>query len=96
MYYADEVRDFKQVSKGENVKVSQQELELGIGLIDRLTSEEFHPENYEDEYRIRVLAMLDENSKGKEITISAPGAPTSSQSRRHHGSAKAQHGENPR
>jgi DNA end-binding protein Ku len=72
MYYADEVRDFKQVSKGENVKVSQQELELGIGLIDRLTSEEFHPENYEDEYRIRVLAMLGEKTKGKEITISAP------------------------
>jgi non-homologous end joining protein Ku len=39
------------------VNVSKQELEL-IGLIDRLTSEEFHPENYEDDYRIRVLAML--------------------------------------
>ncbi len=45
---------------------------FGNGLIDRLTSEEFNPENYEDEYRIRVLAMLDEKSKGKEITISAP------------------------
>lgn len=45
--------------KGENVKVSEMDLELGIGLIDRLTSEEFHPENYEDDYRIRVLAMLD-------------------------------------
>ena len=28
MYYADEVRDFKQVPKGENVKVSQKGLEL--------------------------------------------------------------------
>jgi DNA end-binding protein Ku len=72
MYYADEVRDFSQVPKGENVKVSEQELELGIGLIDKLTSEEFRPENYKDEYRIRVLAMLDEKSKGKEVTISAP------------------------
>jgi DNA end-binding protein Ku len=45
---------------------------LGIGLIERLTSEEFSPENYKDEYRIRVLAMLDEKSKGKEVTISAP------------------------
>ena len=60
------------VLKGEKVKVSEKELELGVGLIDRLTSEEFHPENYEDEYRIRVLAMLDEKSKGQEITISAP------------------------
>jgi hypothetical protein len=30
------------------------------------------PENFKDEYRIRVLAMLDEKSKGKEITIPAP------------------------
>jgi DNA end-binding protein Ku len=72
MYHADEVRDFKQVPKGENVKVSENELELGVGLIDRLTSEEFNPENFKDEYRIRVLAMLDEKSKGKEITIPAP------------------------
>jgi hypothetical protein len=45
--------------KGDNVKVSENELELGVDLIERLTSEEFHPENYEDEYRIRVLAMPD-------------------------------------
>jgi non-homologous end joining protein Ku len=65
MYYADEVRDFGQVPKGENLKVSEKELELGIGLIARLTSEESHPENYKDEYRIRVLTMLDEKNKGK-------------------------------
>ena len=72
MYHADEVRDFQQVPKGKKVNVSKQELELGIGLIDRLTSEEFNPENYKEEYRIRVLAMLDEGSKGKEVTTSAP------------------------
>jgi DNA end-binding protein Ku len=67
-----EVRDFKQAPKCEKVNVSAKELELGIGLIDRLTTEEFNPENYQDDYRIRVLAMLDEKSKGKEVTISAP------------------------
>jgi DNA end-binding protein Ku len=75
MYHADEVRDFQQVPKGEKVKVSEKELDLGIGLIDRLTSEEFNPENYKDEYRIRVLAMLDEKSKGKEIVIDTASAP---------------------
>jgi DNA end-binding protein Ku len=68
------IRDFKQV-QGENVKVSQKELELGVGLIDRLTSEEFNPENYKDEYRVRVLGMLDEKSKGKEIVIGKAPAP---------------------
>ena len=71
MYHADEVRDFNQVPKGEKVNVSKQ-LELGVGLIDKLSAEEFNPENYKDEYRIRVLAMLDEKSKGKEVTIPAP------------------------
>jgi non-homologous end joining protein Ku len=73
MYHAGEVRDFQQVPKGEKVNVSEKELELSIGLLDRLTSEEFNPENYKDEYRIRVLAMLDEKSKGKEVTISSAG-----------------------
>jgi DNA end-binding protein Ku len=75
MYHADEVRDFKQVPKGDNVKVSEKELELGVSLIDRLTSEEFNAKNYKDEYRIRVLAMLDKKSKGKEIVIDKAPAP---------------------
>ncbi len=75
MYHADEVRDFKQVPKGQKVKVSKKELELGVGLIDRLTSEEFNRENYKDEYRIRVLGMLDEKSKGNEIVIGKAPAP---------------------
>jgi DNA end-binding protein Ku len=75
MYYGNEVRDFKQVPKGENVKVSEKELELGVGLIEHLTSEEFEAENYKDEYRIRVLGMLDKKSKGKEIVTTKPPAP---------------------
>jgi DNA end-binding protein Ku len=75
MYHADEVREFTQVPKGEKVKVSETEVELGVALIERLTSGEFKPENYKDEYRIRVLAMLDEKSKGKEIVIDTAPAP---------------------
>jgi DNA end-binding protein Ku len=40
-----------------------------------ITSEEFKPENYKDEYRIRVLGMLDKKSKGKEIVTTKPPAP---------------------
>ena len=38
-------------------------------------SDEFKPENYRDKYRERVQAMLDEKSKGREITVAAPEAP---------------------
>ena len=37
-------------------------------------SDNFEPEKYKDEYRIRVLAMLDEKSKGREVT-GAPAVP---------------------
>jgi non-homologous end joining protein Ku len=38
-------------------------------------SDEFEPDKYRDEYRERVQHMLDEKSKGQEITVLAPEAP---------------------
>ena len=56
------------------MKVSNKELELGIRLIDRLTSEQFNPKNYKDEYRRRVLAMLDERARARRYHFSASSA----------------------
>jgi DNA end-binding protein Ku len=33
---------------------------------------EFEPEKYHDEYRERVLAMIDQKVKGEEITVAPP------------------------
>jgi DNA end-binding protein Ku len=68
LFYANEVRDFGQIPKSENVKLSEQELTLGANLIEEM-SDEFDPGRYRDEYRIRVLAMMEEKSKGREITV---------------------------
>jgi DNA end-binding protein Ku len=76
MFYANEIRDFDQVPKAEGIRVSSEEIELGAGLIEKLSSENFEPENYEDEYRNRVLAMIEAKTKGREITI-PPRAPAS-------------------
>jgi non-homologous end joining protein Ku len=35
----------------------------------KLSSEEFEPQSYEDEYQARVLAMIENKIKGREITI---------------------------
>src|SRR4029450_9749322 len=70
LYYANEVRDFD-IAKGENVKLSDEEIELGADLIENM-SDEFNPEKYRDEYRERVQRMLEEKSKGREITVEAP------------------------
>jgi non-homologous end joining protein Ku len=40
----------------------------------RLSEDEFDPEQFRDEYRLRVQSMLDEKSKGKEVSITVPAA----------------------
>src|SRR5215471_2586004 len=72
MYFANEVRDFGQIPKAEGEKVPERETDLADNLIDTMSSPEFIPERYKDEYRERVLAMIDQKVKGQEITIAPP------------------------
>jgi DNA end-binding protein Ku len=43
--------------------------------VEKLSSGEFEPEAYSDEYRARVKAMLDQKAKGREITVAPPAPP---------------------
>jgi DNA end-binding protein Ku len=72
MYFADELRDFGEIDKGEDAKIKPGELELATRLIDELSSEEFRPEQYKDDYRLRVLDMLNMKIEGKEVTQVGP------------------------
>jgi DNA end-binding protein Ku len=72
MYFADEVRNFAEVDKGENAKIKPGELDLALRLIDELSHEEFKPEQYQDEYRLRVLDMVNMKVEGKEVTAVGP------------------------
>ena len=65
------MRNFADIPKAENAKLSDEEIQLGADLIESM-SDEFAPDRYKDEYRIRLLAMLDEKSKGQQITIPPP------------------------
>ena len=62
-----EVRDFGEIPKGDSQRITQEQLELGAGLIERMSSDKFEPEKYRDEYRLRVLAMVDAKIKGRQI-----------------------------
>ena len=75
MYYWNEVRDFSAIPKAEGERLTPEERELARGLVEKLSSDEFHPEAYKDEYRERVLAMLEQKAKGQEITVAPPAAP---------------------
>ncbi|HEV8479622.1 MAG TPA: Ku protein [Candidatus Eisenbacteria bacterium] len=72
MYFADEVRDFSEIEKGESASVKNGELELALRLIDELTGDAFQPERYHDDYRQRVLGAVEQKVEGKEVTAVGP------------------------
>ncbi len=72
MYWADEVRDFSEIGKGDGASARPGELELAIRLIEELSGAEFHPEKYDDVHRRRVLEVVEMKVAGQEITVSAP------------------------
>jgi DNA end-binding protein Ku len=72
MYFADEVRDFGEIDKGESAKIKEGELELASRLIDELTHPEFEPTKYQDDYRLRVLDLVEQKVEGKEVTTVSP------------------------
>jgi len=72
MYFADEVRDFSEIEKGEGAAVKSGELDLALRLIQELTGEKFEPERYHDDYRERVLAAVEQKVEGKEVTAIGP------------------------
>jgi DNA end-binding protein Ku len=67
LLYPQEIRSFAEVPVGEG-EVKQQELELAVQLINQAASDEFKPENYSDEVRERVLALIQQKVDGEEIT----------------------------
>jgi DNA end-binding protein Ku len=90
MFYANEIRDLSEISKGEGVKLTAEEFELANGLVEKLSSESFEPEAYEDEYQNRVRAMLDSKVKGREITV-PPSAPAPRPHHQPDGSSKREY-----
>ena len=72
MYFADEVREFGEIDKGESATLREGELGLALRLIEDLSHEEFKPEEYHDDYRQRVLDLVNLKVEGKEVTTVTP------------------------
>src|SRR2546421_5964005 len=72
MYWPDEIRaaDFPELEK--DAKLRPQEIQMARTLIDNLT-EDWHPEQYRDEYREALLEIVEKKVAGEEIEfIEAP------------------------
>lgn len=72
MYYVDEVRNFGEIDKGADASIKSGELDLALRLIEELSHDEFKPEQYEDEYRGRVMSVVESKVEGKEVTAIGP------------------------
>jgi DNA end-binding protein Ku len=76
MVFADEVvspEDIDDLPEADDLKISDRELKMAQQLIDSLSSE-FAPEKYKDEYREKVLELIERKAAGEEIAVQ-PEAP---------------------
>ena len=76
MVYADEVIPADEVSEFEGIEsidVSERELAMATQLIQSLSAE-FEPERFRDEYREKVLELIERKASGDETVIEAPAA----------------------
>jgi DNA end-binding protein Ku len=74
MYFADEVRSFSEIDRGQSATMRDGELELALQLINGLSKDGFDAGKYHDEYRERVLDLVNRKAQGQQLTA-APSAP---------------------
>jgi DNA end-binding protein Ku len=71
MIFHDEVvptDDLDDVPSAKELKTSDRELKMAQQLIDSLSSD-FEPSKYHDEYREKVLELIERKAEGEEIAI---------------------------
>jgi DNA end-binding protein Ku len=76
MIFADEVvptDEIDELPEAKELKVSDREVKMAQQLIDSLSSD-FEPEKYRDEYREKVLELIERKAAGEEIAVQ-PEAP---------------------
>ena len=76
MLFHDEVvpsHDIEDLPDGKDLKATDRELKMAQQLIDSLSSE-FDPSSYQDQYREKVLELIEKKASGQEIAVQ-PEAP---------------------
>ena len=74
LYFDDEVREWKDLDIPGAIKLQPREMDIAERLIDSLTTK-WKPERYDDTYRTRVLKLVKDKAKGKEIVVEEDAQP---------------------
>jgi DNA end-binding protein Ku len=69
LYYPNEIRSIDEIDMGD-AEVKGSELKMAVQLAEMSASEEFKPDQYRDEVRDRVRALIQKKVEGEEITSS--------------------------
>lgn len=74
MLYADEVVDADSlgIPDTSEAEVTERELKMARQLVDSLTVDDFDPEKFRDEYRERVLDLIEKKAAGEVVVAAAP------------------------
>ena len=73
MFYADEVRSTQDLSiPGENVEVTQRDLDMARSIVEMLSEEDFDFSEYKDDYREALLEIISKKAEGQTIEAPAP------------------------
>jgi DNA end-binding protein Ku len=78
MLFADELIDPGDIDElpDEDVRATEREVDMARQLIESLSTA-FEPEKYRDEYRDRVLDLIERKAQGEEVSVTAePEAPS--------------------
>lgn len=75
MFYADEVRDFSEVTeKVAKLAFHDVEVEMAAKLVEALSTDAYEPEKYNDGFVARVKVAVDQKLSGETVTVAAPAA----------------------
>ncbi|MDP2696089.1 MAG: Ku protein [bacterium] len=71
LFYSDEIRPFSDIGV-TNVSVSQSEVNMAEQFVDAMTSRDYSPEKYKNEYAASILALVNKKVNGEAINITSP------------------------
>ena len=74
MYFADEIRPTDDIVPARRPRVDKRELDMSETLIERFTSS-FDHSKYKDEYRSRLLKVIQKKRRGEEVHAPAEAEP---------------------
>ncbi len=75
LYFADEVVPFSEIPLDDSIELKEGEIALAMQLINQIAADDFHAENYEDEVKKRVEAVIQQKIDGEAVTVAPAEAP---------------------